>query len=62
LAQGFPRADKVILTDDIVERPWSKTSSKGRLAAQVLLGGGGEEIAHRVPNTRSYADRRHSTT
>ena len=50
--QRLARTNQVLLPDDIVERARSQPCSEWRVAAQVLLGRGGEQVAHSVPNTR----------
>ena len=50
--QRLAGADEVLLADDVVERARPQAGRQRRVTAQMLLGRGGEEIAHSVPSTR----------
>ena len=52
-AQRPTGTDEVLLADDLVERARPQPGGERRLAAQLLLGGGAEQIAHRSRSQRA---------
>ena len=51
LAQRPARTDQVVLADDVVERARPQAGGQRRLGAEVLFGGGAEQVGHPVDAT-----------